>query len=130
MMGDGKEAAVGAAYETIASFIYGTARLEHAVSELLRLMGMPDRDDAELAANAREAEAMFAKLAVDDAGRADFATLMHSVARLGEQQDGVAARFSEISEAELAMRVKEIGTATDQLKQFHALVEKLAPAGG
>jgi hypothetical protein len=130
MTRDGKEAAVKAAHETIASFIFGTARLEHDVSELLRLMGTPDRHDIELTANAREAEAVFGTLALDDSTKAGFATLMQSVAALGEQQDDVAARFTEISEGELAARVKEIGAATDQLKHFHAIVEKLAPAGG
>jgi hypothetical protein len=133
MSHDGKEPAVEASpdYETIGRFIYGTARLEQRLLSLLGLMGVPDEDDAGLAGNARKAEAMFGKLAVDDATRAGFAALMQSVATMGEQQDEIAARFTEIPEAELAARVKDIADAAEQLKHFHAIAEQLVrPAEG
>jgi hypothetical protein len=129
MSRDGKEPAVEASpdYDTIGRFIYGTARLEQRLLSLLGVMGMPDEDDAGLAGNARKAAAMFGNLAVDDATRAGFAALMQSMATMGEQQDDIAARFTEIPEAELAARVKDIVDATEQLKPFHAIAETLMP---
>jgi hypothetical protein len=116
-------------YANIGRFIYGTARLEGQLEALLRLMGKEAGSDAGLAANAREADAMFGKLAVDEVTKSAFSELMGVLVVKGEQQDGIAARFAEISNAELTARNEEIAEATEQLRHFHAIAEALVFLG-
>jgi hypothetical protein len=113
-------------YANIGRFIYGTARLEGALESLLHLMGKPAGQDGTLAANAREAGAMFGKLAADDTTKIQFSALMDKLATFGEQQDAIAARFTHISDAELTARNEEIADATEQLKRFRAIAEGMS----
>jgi hypothetical protein len=113
-------------YANIGRFIYGTARLEGALESLLHLMGKSAGQDSGLAANAREADAMFGKLAADDTTKTEFSALMDKLATFGEQQDAIAARFTEIPDAELTARNEEIADATEQLTRFRAIAGSMA----
>ncbi|MET0857890.1 MAG: hypothetical protein ABWY27_14130 [Telluria sp.] len=117
-------------YANIGRFIYGTARLEGQLEALLRLMGKATAPDAGLTAHAREADAMFGKLAADDTIKSEFSAFMDVLAAQGEQQDAIAARFADISDAELTARNEEIAEATEKLKRFHDIVEGLATREG
>jgi hypothetical protein len=103
--------------------------LEGQLEVLLQLMGKDTRDEAGLAANAREADAMFGQLAVDDTTKSAFSELMRVLVVKGDQQDEIAARFAEIPNAELTGLNEEIAEATEQLRQFHAIVEALVFLG-
>jgi hypothetical protein len=116
-------------HANIGRFIYGTARLEGQLEVLLRLMGKGTAPHASLIANAREADAMFGKLTVDDTTKAEFSAFMDVLVAKGEQQDAIAARFGDISDAELTARNEEIADATEKLKRFHDIVEGLAARG-
>jgi hypothetical protein len=126
-----KDAAMDASpdYAQVGRFIYGTARLEGALAGLLRLMRQGAAEDHELAANARAADALFGRLAVDDGDKAACAALMQALASFGEQRDGIFSRITELPPEELGARNEELAAWTQEAWRFQAIALALVPKG-
>jgi hypothetical protein len=112
----------------IGRFIYGTSRLEFELTLLLRLMGQPEAEPADLATNAYDAQALFGRLPADDAVKAACTALMDRIATFGEQRDAIFARIGELGPEELASRNDDIAAVSQQVRHFHALAEAMVPA--
>ncbi|MBC7452269.1 MAG: hypothetical protein H7335_00895 [Massilia sp.] len=111
----------------IGRFIYATSRLEFELTLLLRLMGQPEAEPAELAANARAAQALFGLLPADDDVQRTFTALMDTIGIFGEQRDGIFARIADMGAEELASHNENIAAASQQVRHFHALAEAMVP---
>lgn len=112
----------------IGRFIYGTSRLEFELTLLLRLMGQPDAEPADLATNAYDAQALFGRLPAEDADKAACTVLMDKIATFGEQRDAIFARISALAPEELASHIDDIAAASQQVRHFHALAEAMLAA--
>lgn len=120
----GKDSAMEASpdYAQIGRFIYGTARLEGELAGLLGDMGRDGVEDADLAANARQADELFGQLTANDEEKAAFAALMQVLAVFGEQRDAIFDRITELPPVELGARNEQIATATEDLRRFRAMI--------
>jgi len=111
----------------IGRFIYATSRLEFELTLLLRLMGQPGAEPADLAANACNAQALFGALPADDGVKGEFTALMDGIVAFGEQRDAIFARIADMEAEELASRNEKIAAASEQVRHFHALAEAMVP---
>lgn len=113
-------------YEQIGSFIYGAGRVNSALALMMQKMGRPIVPDAPgkriaLAASAHEADAMFARLPASDSEKAQFSSLMQSLATLGGQLD----LLDSLSADDFAACAAGIAAAQDALPRFGAVVDGL-----
>ena len=110
-------------YEEIGRFIYGAGRVNTSLATMMQTMGKPmlAGERTVLAANALEADAMFARLPASDGDKAQFSSLMQSLAALGGQLD----LLDRLSDGDFASCAAGIAAAQDALPRFDAIVDGL-----
>lgn len=113
-------------YELIGRFIYGAGRLNFRLALMMDRMGKPIVSEAPgdriaLVASAREADAMFARLPVSDADKAQFSALMPRPVTLGVQLDSL----DRLSADDFADCAAGTAAALDALPRFAAIVDGL-----
>ena len=117
-------------FAQIGRFIYGTHRLNFELALWMELMGKPlvtlaPGERIALAAEAAEADAMFARLAASDAVKAEFSALMQSLAWL----DGQLGRIADLSAQEVAGCAAATASALGALPRFRAVLDELLGPG-
>ena len=110
-------------YQQIGRFIYGTARLESELADLLKALGIEEAEHTELSANAGQAVALFSALPVDAADKAQCSALMWEIASFGEQRDALFDRITGMPPAELGARIDDIGQWAQELQRLRAIAE-------
>lgn len=116
-------------YNEIGRFIYGTARLEAAVADMLATMGQGGADHAELAANVRQAGANFAALPAAEGDRIAFTALMHVLGTFALQRDAMFDAITHMPAAELAARNESLAAATEEVHRLGAIARMLSANG-
>jgi hypothetical protein len=116
-------------YVQIGRFIYGTARLEGELAGLLGAMGREGAEDSAVTANARKADAMFARLPAIGEDKSAFTALMQALASFGEQRDEIFTRIAELPQQELAERNDDLAAWTQEIRRFRPIVEALVRKG-
>ncbi|MDQ2989177.1 MAG: hypothetical protein M3R60_08765 [Pseudomonadota bacterium] len=113
-------------YEQVGRFIYGAGRVGVTLALMMQQMGKPlvpaapgERND--LAASAREADAMFARLAASDGEKAQFSALMQGLVALGGQLD----LLDSLGADDFAAGADGVTVALDSLPRFGAIVDGL-----
>lgn len=110
-------------YQQIGRFIYGTARLESELADLLRALGLEEAEHTELSANAGHAVALFSALPAAAADKAQCSALMWEIASFGEQRDALFDRITGMPPAELGARIDDIAQWTQELRRLRAIAE-------
>jgi hypothetical protein len=113
-------------YREIGRFIYGTARLESSLAALLHSMGEPEADPAELRANVRKAEALFAPLPAASGDKIAFTALMHVLANFAELRDPMFETIADMPPDELATRNASLAAATEEVRRLTAVAQALS----
>ena len=116
-------------YNEIGRFIYGTARLEAALADMLETMGQGGADHAELAANVRQAQANFAALPAAEGDRIAFTALMHVLGTFAGQRDAMFDAITSMPAEELAARNESLAAATAEVRRLAAIARDLAASG-
>ena len=113
-------------YETIGRFIYGAHRIDFALALMMQKMGKPivaapPGERIDLATNALEADAMFARLPASDDAKAQFSSLMQSLVTFGRQLDAL----DSLGAADFAACAAGTSAALGALPRFGAMVDEL-----
>jgi hypothetical protein len=110
-------------YQQIGRFIYGTARLESELADLLRALGLEEAEHTELSANAGHAVALFSALPVDAVDKGQCSALMWEIACFGEQRDALFERITGMPAEELGALIDDIAQWAQELRRMRAIAE-------
>ena len=109
-------------FEQAGQLVYGLGRAGFLLALLAERMGKPPAPaQAGLAANASEADVMFARLPASDAVKAEFSALMDRLAGLSAQLD----RVSGLSPEEIAACAAGASAAVAALPHFRDVADHL-----
>jgi hypothetical protein len=117
-------------YEQIGRFIYSAHRAGFQLSLLMDRMGkslapMQPGEKMNLAEDAAEADALFARLPTSAELKAEFSVLMQSLKLIAERLDRVAALTAE----EVAAGTAATSAALQDLPRYRAMIDDLPGTG-